>query len=363
MKRGSPPPLAHAGLAALALAMLASAGADAAPRPQYHIAHEVNLPGDEGWDYLTYEQGGQRLFIAHGSQVQVLDTHQLTLAGTIADTPGVHGVALAPDLGRGYVSAGRTSVIVVFDLKTLARLKEIRSTGENPDAILYDEPTHRVFAFNGRGRSATVIDAKSDTVVGTIPLDAKPEFAAADGKGHVYVNLEDKSSIAVIDPQGLSVSAVWPIAGCEEPSALAIDRAGQRLFVGCDNKVMAVVDATSGRVLGTAPIGEGVDAAAWDPGAKLAFASCGEGVITAVAVKSSGAPEVAQSIPTQRGARTMALDEHSHRLFTVTANFGTPPAATPEHPHPRPPILPGTFRVLVIEPTGMAMKPAASGPQ
>jgi DNA-binding beta-propeller fold protein YncE len=363
MKRGSPPPLAHAGLAALALAMLASAGADAAARPQYHIAHEVNLPGDEGWDYLTYEQGAHRLFIAHGSQVQVLDTHQLTLAGTIADTPGAHGIALAPDLGRGYVSAGRTSVIVVFDLKTLARLKEIKSTGENPDAILYDEPTHRVFAFNGRGRSATVIDAKSDTVVGTIPLDAKPEFAASDGQGHVYVNLEDKSSIAVIDPQGLSVSAVWPIAGCEEPSALAIDRAGQRLFAGCDNKVMAVVDATSGRVLGTAPIGEGVDAAAYDPGAKLAFASCGEGVITAVAVKSSGAPEVVQSIPTQRGARTMALDERSHRLFTVTANFGTPPAATPEHPHPRPPILPGTFRVLVIEPTGMAMKPAATGPQ
>lgn len=365
MKRGLPHPTKYAGLSALALALTGAAAAQAqAPahaRPQYHIAHEVALPGDEGWDYLTYEQGGHRLFIAHGSQVQVLDTHQLTLAGTIPDTPGVHGVALAPDLGRGYVSAGRTSVIVVFDLKTLARLKEIKSTGENPDAIVYDEPTHRVFAFNGRGRSATVIDAKSDTAVGTIPLDAKPEFSVSDGEGHVYVNLEDKSSIAVIDSRGMSVSTVWPIEGCEEPSALAMDRAGKRLFAGCGNKVMAVVDATSGKVLGTAPIGEGVDAAAWDPGARLAFASCGEGVITAVAVKPSGAPEVAQSIQTQRGARTMALDEHSHRLFTVTANFGPPPAATPEHPHPRPPILPGSFRVLVLEPTGMATKPAHSG--
>jgi len=361
MKLGFPQPGAHAAVAAVALAALGAAAGPAQSRPQYHIAHEVNLPGDEGWDYLTYEQGAHRLFIAHGSQVQVLDTDQLALAGTIPDTPGVHGVALAPDLGRGYVSAGRTSVIVVFDLKTLARLKEIKSTGENPDAIIYDEPTHRIFAFNGRGRSATVIDAKSDTVVGTIPLDAKPEFAVSDGKDHVYVNLEDKSSIAVIDPKNLTVSAVWPISGCEEPSALAMDRDGKRLFAGCDNKVMAVVDATSGKVLGTAPIGEGVDAAAWDPGAKLAFASCGEGVITAIAVSSSGAPEVVQSIPTQRGARTMALDEHSHRIFTVTANFGTPPAATPEHPHPRPPILPGTFRVLVLEPTGMAMKPAPAG--
>jgi DNA-binding beta-propeller fold protein YncE len=361
MKRAFPHPTAHAGLIALALVLLPAAGAPAQARPQYHIAHEVNLPGDEGWDYLTFEQGGQRLFIAHGTQVQVLDTARLALAGTIPDTPGVHGVALAPDLGRGYISAGRTSVIVVFDLKTLARLKEIKSTGENPDAIIYDEPTHRVFAFNGRGRSATVIDAKSDSVVGTIPLDAKPEFAVSDGNDRVYVNLEDKNSIAVIDPKNLTVSAVWPIEGCEEPSALAMDTAGKRLFAGCDNKVMAVVDATSGKVLGTAPIGAGVDAAAYDPGARLAFASCGEGVVTALAVKPSGAPEVVQSIPTQRGARTMALDEHSHRIFAVTANFGTPPAATPEHPHPRPPILPGTFRVLVIEPTGMATRPAQGG--
>jgi DNA-binding beta-propeller fold protein YncE len=329
--------------------------AHAVAAPNYRVAHEVALPGDEGWDYLTFEQGGHRLFIAHGSEVQVVDTDTLKLAGTIADTPGVHGIALAPDLGRGYISAGRAGSIVVFDLHTLARLNEIKTTGDNPDAIVYDAPTHRVFTFNGRGRNATAVDAKTDAVVGTIGLDARPEFALSDGKGRIYVNLEDKSSLAVIDAQRLSVASVWPITGCQEPSALAFDARGQRLFAGCDNKVMAVMDATSGRVLGTAPIGEGVDAAGYDPGARLAFASCGEGVLTALRLTGSGAPEVAQSVPTRRGARTMALDERSHRIFLVTAQYGPAPAATPEHPHPRPPILPGTFRLLVVEPYARAM--------
>jgi DNA-binding beta-propeller fold protein YncE len=263
----------------------------------------------------------------------------------------VHGIALATDVGHGYISAGRSSTIVVFDLKSLARLKEIKATGENPDAIIYDSATHRVFSFNGRGRNATVIDVKTDEVIGTIPLDAKPEFAVSDGKGRVYVNLEDKSSIAQIDAQHLKVTAVWPITGCEEPSGLAIDIAGQRLFAGCGNKVMAVIDTKSGHTLGTAPIGEGVDGAKYDSGMRLAFASCGgDAVLTAVGTSASGAPQVAQSVTTQRGARTMALDEHAHRLFLVTANFGPPPAATPEHPHPRPAILPGTFRLLVVEP-------------
>lgn len=343
-------PAVRARLASASALVLMVLSVQVQAAPLYRIAHEVKIPGDEGWDYLTFEQGGHRLFIAHGTQVTVVDTDQLAVTGAIADTPGVHGVALAPDLGRGYASAGRSSTIVVFDLKSLARLKEIKSTGENPDAIIYDAPTQRVFAFNGHGRNATVIDAKTDQVVGTIALDAKPEFAVSDGKGHVYVNLEDKNSLAQIDPQRQAVTAVWKIDGCEEPSGLAMDVQGQRLFAGCGNKVMAVVDATSGRTLGTAPIGAGVDATAWDPHIRLAFASCGEGVLTVVALNASGAPEVAQSLATQRGARTMALDERSHRIFLVTANFGPPPAATPEHPHPRPAILPGTFRLLIVEP-------------
>src|SRR6516225_1474109 len=355
MKPGISRPAVRARLASASALVLVVLSLPVPAAPLYHIAHEVKIPGDDGWDYLTFEQGGQRLFIAHGTQVTVVDTEQLAVAGAIADTPGAHGVALAPDLGRGYVSAGRSGTIVVFDLKTLARLKEIKATGENPDAILYDSATHRVFSFNGRGRNATVIDAKTDAVIGTILLDAKPEFAVADGKGRVYVNLEDKSSIAQIDAQHLTVSAVWPINGCEEPSGLAIDLAGQRLFAGCDNKVMAVVDAKSGRTLGTAPIGAGVDATKYDSGMQLAFASCGsDAVLTTVGTSASGAPEVVQSLATQRGARTMALDEHSHRIFLVTASFGPTPAATADHPHPRPAILPGTFRLLVVEPATVA---------
>jgi DNA-binding beta-propeller fold protein YncE len=352
MKPGFSPAWLRAVLTTAGVLLLTALASQVQAAPQYHLAHEVSLPGDDGWDDLTFDDGGHRLFIAHGTQVQVVDTDHLTLAGNIPDTPGVHAIALAPDVGHGYISAGRSNTIIVFDLKSLARLKEIKATGENPDAIIYDSATHRVFSFNGRGRNATVIDAKTDEVIGTIALDSKPEFAVTDGKGLVYVNLEDKNSIAQIDAQHLTVKAVWPINGCEEPSGLAIDLAGQRLFAACDNKVMGVVDARSGRTIGTAPIGAGADGAKYDSGVRLAFASCGgDAVLTVVGTSASGAPEVVQSVTTQRGARTMALDEHSHRIFLVTANFGPPPAATAEHPHPRPAILPGTFRLLVVEPT------------
>jgi DNA-binding beta-propeller fold protein YncE len=335
--------LATPGAALLAADTAGAAGS----APGYRLAPPVALPGDEGWDYLAFEPGGHRLFIAHGTRVLVVDADRLAPLGEIADTPGVHGIALAPELGRGYISAGRAGLIVVFDLKTLARLKEIRTTGDNPDAILYDRATQRVFTFNGRGRNVTAVDARTDTVAGTIALDAKPEFAASDGAGHVYVNLEDRNSIAEIDPRALKVTSVWPIAGCEEPSGLALDAAGRHLFPVCGNKVMAVVDAASGRVLGRAPIGAGVDAAAFDPGLGLVFASCGEGVLTVVRVSPAGAPAVAQSLATERGARTLALDERTHRLFLVTASFGQAPGAPAEQPHARPPILPGSFRLLV----------------
>lgn len=332
-----------------ALGLILGAGRSEAS-PGYHIAHQVSLPGEEGWDMLAFEQGGHRLFVSHGARVLVVDTATFKVVGEIADTPGVHGIALAPDLGRGYISAGRANSIVVFDLKTLARLQEIKTTGENPDAILYDAATRRVFSFNGHGRNVTAIDAVTNAVIGTIALDAKPEFAVSDGKGHVYVNLEDKSSLAVIDPAHLTVTSVWPIAGCQEPSGLAIDAARGYLFPACDNKVMAVVDASSGKVLGTAPIGEGVDGADFDPGTDLAFASCGEGVLSLVRAGKAGGPQVIETVKTQRGARTMALDPATHRVFLVTADFGPPPAATPEHPHPRGAMLPGTFRLLVLEP-------------
>lgn len=333
-------------------------------RPQYQVVRTLSLPGDGGWDDLTFEQGGHRLFIAHGTRVDVIDTHSLKRVGEIADTPGVHGIAIAADLGRGYVSAGAASTIVVFDLKTLARVKEIKATGENPDAIIYDPATRRVFSFNGRGRNATVIDALSNEVIGTIALDAKPEFARADGHGRIFVNLEDKNSLAVIDSRGLTVQAVWPITGCEEPSGLALDPLAGQLFPVCGNHVMAVMDANTGHVSGTAPIGEGADGAGFDPGAHLIFASCGAGVLTTVTRNASGVPAVSQTLATQRGARTMTLDEKSHRIYLVTADFGPPPAATAEHPHPRPAILPGTFRLLVVapHPEKQTVSPDGKGP-
>ncbi len=329
--------------------LLPLGAAQAADTPHYHITHQVSLPGDEGWDYLSYDQARHRLFVSHGTRVLVLDADQLTVAAEIADTPGVHGIALADDLGRGYVSAGRSGSVVVFDLHTLARLKDIKVTGENPDAILYDPATHRVFTFNGRGRNATAIDARTDEVLGTIPLDAKPEFAATDGKGRVYVNLEDRNSLAALDPQKVALRSVWPLSGCEEPSGLAIDARHGHLMPVCGNKVMVVVDATSGKLLGTAPIGAGVDAAAFDPGTDLAFASCGEGVLTVVRIGSSGRPEVVESVTTQRGARTLALDLEKHRVFLVTADFSPPPPASVQQPHPRPAIVPGSVRLLVLE--------------
>jgi DNA-binding beta-propeller fold protein YncE len=332
------------------LALVPLGAAQAADKaPHYHITHQVSLPGDEGWDYLLYDQEGRRLFVSHGSRVLAVDGDKLTVTGEIADTPGVHGIALAPDLGRGYISAGRAGTVVVFDLKTLARLKEIKVTGENPDAILYDPATHRVFTFNGRGRNVTAIDAKTDEVVGTVAVDAKPEFAVTDGKGRVYVNLEDRNSLAAIDPKKVAVLSTWLLAGCDEPSGLAIDAAHGRLFPVCGSKVMVVVDAASGKLLGSAPIGAGVDAAAYDPGTRLAFASCGEGVLTVVRIGSSGRPEVVESVTTQRGARTLALDLEKHRVFLVTADFSPPPAATAEQPHPRPSIVPGSVRLLVLE--------------
>ena len=338
------PPLA----CLLALVPLGAAlAADQAPH--YHITHQVSLPGDEGWDYLLYDSQGHRLFVSHGSRVLAVDGEKLAVTGEIADTPGVHGIALAPDLGRGYISAGRAGTVVVFDLKTLARVQEIKVTGENPDAILYDPATHRVLTFNGRGRNVTVIDARTDEIAGTVAVDAKPEFAVTDGKGRVYVNLEDRNSLAALDPQKVAVLSAWPLPGCDQPSGLAIDAAHARLIPVCGNKLMAVVDAASGKMLGSAPIGGGVDAAAYDPGTRLAFASCGEGVLTVVRIGSSGRPQVVESVTTQRGARTMALDLEKHRVFLVTADFLPPPPATAEQPHPRPSIVPGSVRLLVLE--------------
>jgi len=276
-----------------------------------------------------------------------MDADSGKVVGDIPDTPGVHGIALAPEFGRGFVSNGRDNSVTVFDLSNLKLLSKIK-VGENPDAILYDPASKRVFTFNGHSHDVTAIDAAKSAVLGTIKVDGKPEFAVSDEKGEIFVNIEDKSELMALDPNKLEAKARWPLAPCEEPSGLAIDRKNRRLFSGCGNKLMSVVDADSGKLVTTLPIGDGVDANAFDPETGLAFASCGEGVLTVVHEDSADKFSVVESVPTARGARTMTLDPEKHRVFLVTAKFGPPPAPTAQQPHPWPSILPDTFVVMVM---------------
>src|ERR1700685_1733758 len=328
------------GVVLFALAALAAA-------PGYHIINTYKIGGDGGWDYLTADASARRIYISRATRVMVLDADSGKSGGEIADTPGVHGIALARELGRGFTSNGREGTVSIFDIKTLATSSKVK-VGDNPDAILYDPATKRGFTFNGRSQDSTAIDGATGKGVGTIKLKRKPEFAPSDAKGEIFVNIEDKSELVAIDPNKLEVKAKWPLAPCTEPSGLSIDRKHRRLFVGCDNKMMAVVDADSGKVLATPAIGEGVDATAFDEGTGLAFASCGEGVLTVVREDSPSKFSVAENVKTQEGARTLALDDKTHQVFVVTAKFGPPPAPTADQPHPRHSILPDTFVVLVL---------------
>jgi DNA-binding beta-propeller fold protein YncE len=321
----------------------------AASAPSYHLVNTWTLGGEGGWDYLKVDPDARRLYIARATRVMVVDTDSGKPVGEVSDTPGVHGVALVPEIGKGFASNGRENTVSVFDLKTLKTLNKIK-VGTRPDAIWYDAATKRVFTFNAGSQDATAMDAQKGEVVGTIPLGGKPEFAQSDGKGTVFVNLEDKNQLFALDANKLTVTQRWPLPGCEEPSGLAIDQKNRRLFVGCGNKVMPVVNADNGKTIATLPIGEGVDATAFDESTGLAFASCGEGVLTVVHEDSPDKYSVIANAPTQKGARTMALDPKTHKLYTVTAKFGPPPAPTPENQHPRPSILPDSFVVLVLGP-------------
>jgi DNA-binding beta-propeller fold protein YncE len=313
-----------------------------------HVIKTYKIGGDGGWDYLKMDPESRHLFISRSTHVIVIDADSGKPLGDIPDTPGVHGIALAPDLGRGFTSNGREGTVTIFDLKTLKPISKVQAVGENPDAILFDPATKRVFTFNGKSHDATAIDAANGNVVGKIDLGGKPEFGVSTGEGEVFVNVEDKSELLALDPKDLKVKSRWPLAPCESPSGLAMDMKTRRLFVGCDNKMMAVVNADNGKVITTLPIGDGVDADRFDPETNLAFASCGEGVLTVVKEDSREKFSVVENVKTERGARTMALDPKTHHIYLVTAKFGPPPAATAEQPHPRPSILPDTFEVLVI---------------
>ena len=287
----------------------------------YHLLRTIPVGGTGGWDYLTVDEPGQRLFVSHETHVEVIDLAANSVIGQIPDTPGVHGIALAPEEGRGFVSNGQVSTVTIFDLKTLAAIAQVPS-GKKPDAIVYDPSTHRVFAMNGGSDSSTVIDAASGKVVGTIALGGGPEFAAADGSGNVFVNLEDRSEALRIDAHELKVRNRWPLAPCERPSSMAMDRAHHRLFIGCRSKVMAVVNSDTGSVIVTLPIDDHVDASAFDPATGLIFNSTGEGTIDVFHQDSPDKYSAAQRIPTHAGSKTMALNSKTHELLVPSNESG-----------------------------------------
>ena len=335
-------------LGSLSVAMILCAGlytraAAPAPGPSgYHLIKSVPVPGDEGWDYLAVDSDARRVYISHGSHVVVMNADTYAIEGDIPDTAGVHGIALAPDLGRGFVSAGRANTAVIFDIKSLKTLGTVK-TDANPDAIVYDAVTKRVFTLNGRGQNTTAINGADGTVAGTLALGGKPEFAQADGKGSIFVNIEDKSELVEFDAQKITETHRWPLAPCKSPSGLAFDAKNRRLFAVCDEKVMAVVNADTGKVVATPEICQGPDAAGFDPATGYAFASCGDGNLTVIHEDSPDKFSVVENVPTKRSARTMGLDLKTHNIFLSSAEFD-PPAPGER----RGKMKPGSFAILVV---------------
>jgi DNA-binding beta-propeller fold protein YncE len=335
----------HLALALTLVAPMAVQTASAQEGP-YRFSKQIVIGGEGGWDYLSMDAAAHRLYVTHGTRVVVVDTQANKVAGEIPDTPGVHGFAIASDLGRGFASNGRENKVSIVDLKTLKTLQKV-DAGENPDAIMYEPSRKEVYAFNGRGKSATVIDAQSGKVVATIPLEGKPEFAQADSKaGKVFVNMEDLNAIKVIDTATHKVTATWPIAPGEAASGMAIDVDNHRLFLGCDNKLMLMVDITSGKVVYSVPIGDGVDSNWFDPGTKFAFASNGgAGTVTVAHEDSPALLKVVQTLKTTRGARTMALDPMTHAIYLAATDYEPQAPGSKDRPKP----VAGSFKILVYQ--------------
>ncbi len=336
-----------AGLALVVSVLASQAPVQAAEGP-YKLLTEIKIGTDGGWDYASVDSAAKRLYVSHGTEVVVIDTEKNAVVGEIAPTPGVHGIAVAPELGKAFVSNGRENKAAVVDLKTLEIVASVE-TGKNPDAILYDPGRKEVYTFNGGGKSATVIDAVSGAVKATIPLPGKPEFAVVDVKaGRIYNNIEDTSTVVAIDTATHAVVNTWPIAPGEEASGLAIDLAHHRLFIGCANNMMVMMDSTTGKVLGSVPIGEGVDANAFDPGTGYAFASSSDGTLTVAKVDAAGKLTVVQKLATPARTRTMTLDEATHRLYAAAAEFKPGQPGADGRPG-RPTMVPGSFKVMVYE--------------
>jgi YVTN family beta-propeller protein len=330
-----------------AFVMLAlSAPLTALAQKPYSVLTQWKIGGEGGWDYLTSDPQAHRLYVTHGPRVEVLDSDSGKVVGSITGLKGTHGVALDEAGKYGYVSDGGANVVVVFDRATLATVATIPA-GTNPDGIVFEPKTKTVWAFNGRSSNATVIDTADRKVVATIALSGKPEFPVADGSGTVFANIETKNEIVRFDAAAKKITATWPVDNCDSPSGLAIDTAGHRLFAVCDGGKMAVIDTRTGKTLANPAIGEGPDAARYDAKRKLAFSSNGGGTLTVVDASKANYP-VVQNLETQRGARTMTLDQSTGRIYLATAAFGDRPAPTAANPHPRPAIVPGSFTILVV---------------
>ncbi len=323
------------------LAMTIAAAGD------YHLIKKISIPGDYGWDYLTADSEGRRLYVSHDREVVVLDLDSGTILGKI---PGksIHGIAIARSLGRGFISSGQPGSVIIFDLKTLSIIEEV-PVGADPNVILFDKKTQRVFTADRGSKRVTAIEAKTGKVVGTIEgLGGKTEHAVSDDAGHIFLNMQDLHKVLKIDSQALKVLETWPIAGCEQPSSMDMDRSHQRVFIGCRSGVMTVLDGKSGRVVTTQPIGKGVDATEFDVARGLVYFSSGDGTMSAFRQETPEKYTLVESVKTQTGARTMAIDQKTNRAYLSVAEFGPRPEATPGKVQPRAPMVPGSFAVLVI---------------
>lgn len=322
----------------------------AAHAQQYKVTGSIPVAGEGGWDYLFADSENRMLYVSHSTQVDVIDMDSDKPVGTITGMKRIHGIAIAHELNRGFISDGGDDAVVIFDLKSRAVLQKVKA-GKNPDGIIYDGATKRVFAFNGHSGDVTAIDGATGEVAGTIALSGKPEFPVTDNAGNIFDNIEDKSEIVKLDPRALKVSVRWPVAPCEEPSGLALDPSNQRLFAVCDNQKMAVVDANTGKVIVTVAVGNGPDATVYDAGSKLVFSPNGEdGTLTVVKQDSADKYSVVQTLNTEKSARTMALDSKTHKIYLAAAQLGPAPPATADNAHPRPKIVPGSFHLIVVSP-------------
>jgi YVTN family beta-propeller protein len=320
------------------------------PDGGYHLLKKYDLGaapgGKEYWDYITLDAATHRLYISHNTEVKIVDADNGSVVGSIPDLKRVHGIALVPDLGRGFISDGGADEAVVFDLKTLKVTNHIK-TGGNPDCIIYDPASKHVFTMNGKTNNSSVIDPSSLAVIATIPMGGRPEYAVADGKGMVYDNIEDKNEVVALDSRANVVKARWPIAPAAEATAIDMDVQHKRLFIGGRNKILAMMDADTGKVIQTFPIGSGVDTNTYEPETGLLFTAVREGVLHIFHEDSPDKFSVVETVKTEFGARNMALDPKTHKLFIDTADFGPAPAPTTEQPNPQPTPVSGTFRLLV----------------